>query len=322
MAKTKKVFIAALSTLLLVVCFSVHMLTVRGSEVYVESAQDSRFSYCENADGTIKVRVTSGTSFAGELVIPSELDSKKVTAVAERGFIGQKLITSLVIPETVTAIGESAFANCTTLVNVSVLGKITDIGLYPFFATPFESKLKTDGDFVIFNEDILYDYTGTSEKIVIPDGIRVISGNLFTYFETQRDFEIKYVTFPKSVEYICSKAFYDCNNIVNISLETNIKSIGMNAFTAADMAVIGYYETYAESYAKDHGFTFEPLIAYGEMSENCYVRYSDNFRQHYFSDEAEFSREGVYVYRINYNGKEVEVTDWVYSLTPSELYGK
>lgn len=322
MIKTKKTIAVIVSVIIFTFCLSVHLLNVRGSEVYTVSTQDSRFSYCENSDGTIKIKVTGGTSFAGELAIPSQLDSKKVTAISDRGFIGQKLITSVVIPATVTSIGESAFANCTTLMNVRVLGTITDIGLYPFFATPFENNLETDGDFVIFNGDILYDYKGKAEKIEIPEGIRVISGNLFTYFEAQRNFKIEYVNFPKSVEYICEKAFYDCNNILSVRLETGIKNIGMNAFTAAGMTVVGYYDTYAQTFASNHGFAFDPLIAYGEISEACYVRFSDGFRQHYFSDETEFSREGVFVYRINYNGEEIEVKDWDYTSTPAELYGE
>lgn len=72
------------------------------------------------------------------------------------------------------------------------------MGIYPFYASPFENGLEKKGDFVILNGDILYDYTGASSDIKIPEGIRVISGNLFTYFEAQRDFDIKYVTFPDS----------------------------------------------------------------------------------------------------------------------------
>lgn len=316
----KKTIAAALSFVIFTLCLSVHMTAATVGEVYTVSTEDSRFSCCQNSDGTLKIKASDNTSFSGELKIPSSLDGKNVTAVSDRGFIGQKLVTKLVFPESVTSIGESAFSNCIALEKVEVKGTITDIGLYPFFATPFEKGLEKKNDFVIFNGDILYDYTGSSQNISIPDGIRVISGTLFTYFEAKRDFEINYITLPDSVEYICGKAFYDCNNIISISLGTGINSIGENAFTSSDMTVIGYYDTYAQTYAENHGFTFEPLVPYGTMSETIYADFSKGFRQYYFTDEKEFSREGVLVYRRNYNGEKVEVTDWEYSSALEELY--
>lgn len=316
----KKTLASALSFVIFTLCLSVHLTTADGSEVYTASAEDSRYSYCVNSDGSVKVKASDNASFTGELKIPSSLDGKNVTAVSDRGFIGQKLVTKLVLPETVSAIGESAFSNCSVLEKVEVKGTITDIGLYPFFATPFEKNLEEKNDFVIFNGDILYDYTGSSTNISIPDGIRVVSGTLFTYFETKRDFEINYVTFPDSVEYICSKAFYDCNNMIRITLGTGIKNIGENAFTAADMTIMGYYDTYAQTYASDHGFTFEPIIPYGTVSETVYADFSDGFRQYYFTDEKEFSREGVFVYRRNYNGEKIGITDWEYSSALTDLY--
>ncbi len=319
MRKVKKLITSAVSFAIFALCFSIHLTAADTSEVYTVSTDDSRYSYCQLTDGTVKIKATDNASFEGELKVPSSVDGKSVSAVAERGFIGQKLITKLTLPETVNSIGESAFSNCLALNDVKVNGTINDIGLYPFFAAPFEKKLEVKNDFVIFNGDILYDYRGTSQNISIPNGIRVISETLFTYFETQRDFEINYITFPDSVEYICSKAFYDCNNIVSISLGTGVKNIGMNAFTASSMTIVGYYDTYAQTYAQGHGFTFEPVVEYGKVSDTIYVDFADNFRQYYFTDETEFSRDGVFVYRRNYNGEKIEVADWSYSATLESL---
>ncbi len=309
-----------LSFVIFLLLISLHLLTVDGDEVYTVSTQDNRFSYCENTDGTLKIKASSGTTFKGELTIPSTLDSKTVTAISERGFVGQTSLTKLNIPESVTSIEESAFSNCIALTNVVIKGKITKIGIYPFFETPFEKNLEKIGDFVILNDDILYDYVGNSSNIVIPNGVRVISEHLFTYFEAKRDFKIQYITFTDSVEYICTKAFYDCNNIINITIGTGIKDIGLNAFTSSEMTVTGYYDTYAQSYASDHGYVFIPIVAYGQIDPTIYVEYSKDFRQHYFSYETEFSREGILVFNRNYNGEKIEITDWEYSTTPQSIY--
>ncbi len=292
-----------------------HLLVVDGSEAYTVSTEDKRFSYCENGNGTIKIMASYGVSFSDELTLPSKLDGKEVSAVSERGFIGQKLITSLIIPNSISSIGESAFSNCSLLEEVEVKGTITNIGLYPFFATPFEESLQKVDNFIIFNNDILYDYIGSDYNISIPNGIRVISGTLFTYLEDARDFEITTVNIPDSVEYICDKAFYNCNNINFVSFGTGIKHIGNSAFTSTNMTVMGYYETYAEIFATDNSLTFEPIVPKGETSEAVYVEFKDGYRQFYFTDEDSFSRENVLVYKRNYNGEKIEVTDWKYSKT-------
>lgn len=290
--KLKKSFVFTVSFFVFSFFLGLHLSAAEESEIYIVSQQDSRFEYTGLSSGGVKIRATEGTALIGSVSLPASLDGQNVTAISERGFIGQKLITELVIPESVTSIGGSAFSNC----------------------------LEKKGDFVILNGDILYDYTGASSDIKIPEGIRVISGNLFTYFEAQRDFDIKYVTFPDSVEYICSGAFFDCNNIVDITLGTGVADIGINAFTSSGMTVSGYYETYAQTYASDHGYKFVPLVPYGEIGETLYTDFEKGFRQYYFSDEESFSRDGVFVYRRNYNGEKVEVTDWTYSSTPKELY--
>lgn len=318
--KLKKSFVFTVSFFVFSFFLGLHLSAAEESEIYIVSQQDSRFEYTGLSSGGVKIRATEGTALIGSVSLPASLDGQNVTAISERGFIGQKLITELVIPESVTSIGGSAFSNCLSLSKVSIEGKLTDVGIYPFYASPFENGLEKKGNFVILNGDILYDYTGASSDIKIPEGIRVISGNLFTYFEAQRDFDIKYVTFPDSVEYICSGAFFDCNNIVDITLGTGVADIGINAFTSSGMTVSGYYETYAQTYASDHGYKFVPLVPYGEIGETLYTDFEKGFRQYYFSDEESFSRDGVFVYRRNYNGEKVEVTDWTYSSTPKELY--
>lgn len=314
MKKIRKIAASLVSSVVFTVCLAAGTTIVKGSEIYIVSAEDNRFSYCVNTDGSIKIKATEGAVIDEEAFsIPSTIDGKNVTAIADRAFIGQQDIKSVVIPESITQLGNNAFSNCYALEKVDIKGVLTDIGAYPFFAAPYEDALEKSGDYVILNNDILYDYTGTSQNIIIPDGIRVISANLFTHLEDLRDFEINYVSIPDSVEYICTGAFYNCNSINDVNMGIGIKNIGENAFTADDMTIIGYYETYAQTYATDAGFDFEPVLEYGKQSDTVYAEFSNDFRQYYFTDETEFSREGVYVYRRNYNGEKVEVTDWEYS---------
>ncbi|MCM1226483.1 MAG: leucine-rich repeat domain-containing protein [Clostridium sp.] len=319
MKKMRNIAAYILSAMIFTICISVELMSVDGSETYVVSTEDDRFSYCALADGSIKIRATDGAVFEDNMSIPSALDSQNVTAIDDRAFVGQQDLTAVTIPDSVTQIGNSAFSNCHQLSKVEIQGKITNIGYYPFYDTPFEDTLQKRGDFIILNKDILYGYTGSAETIIVPDGIRVISANLFTGFESVREFKINYVSIPDSVEYICTGAFYGCDNIISVIMGSGIKSIGENAFTAESMYIRGYYETAAQTYAADAGFTFQPIIEYGKQSDTVYADFSDGFRQFYFTDETEFSREGVFVYRRNYNGEKIEITDWQYSAKLSDL---
>lgn len=314
----KKLLVSFFSAAILTSVIPVGIMTADGSDIYTVSSEDERFSYCEDSDG-IKIKASEGVKFTDTLNLPATLDGKSVTAIADRGFMGQQELKSVELPETVVKIGNNAFSNCYSLSKANIKGIITDIGAYPFFASPFEKTLVKKGDFVLLNKDILYDYTGTSQNIQIPRGVRVISGNLFTHAEDVRGFEIDYVSVPDSVEYICNGAFYNCNSISEINLGSGLKYIGENAFTASKATVSGYYDTCAQQFAADNDLKFEPLIEYGKQSENIYADFSDDFRQYYYSDEKEFSREGVFVYRRNYNGEKIEVTDWDYSSELSEL---
>lgn len=319
MKKIRNMVLSAFSVLIFAVGMSADFTTVDGSDIYDVFSGDKRFSYCIGLDGNITIKATDNAEFENKLDIPSSIDGKKVTAIADRAFVGQQNITRVVIPESVEKIGKSAFSNCYKLDKIEIKGTITDIGAYPFFDTPFEKTLKKNGDFIIFNEDILYDYTGSSQNILIPNGIRVISGNLFTYFEDIRDFKINYVSIPDSVENICDGAFFGCDSIGSVIFGSGIKSIGENAFTASDMTVIGYYETPVQAYASQNSFKFNPIVEYGKQSETIYADFSKNFRQFYFTDEKSLSREGVLVYRRNYNGEKIEITDWEYSAELTDL---
>lgn len=319
MKKISKAVISVIFVIIFSFSFNIAFTTADGSDIYVVSSDDYRFSYCLNSNGSLKVKASPDISFKEKLSIPESLDGREVTAISDRGFIGQQELSEAVIPNSVTSIGNNAFSNCYALEKVDIKGTINDMGAYPFFATPFEEKLEKYGDFVILNGDVLYDYTGSSQNIVIPGGIRVISGNLFTHLEALNEFEINSVVMPDSVEYICGGAFYGCNKIKTISFGSGIASIGENAFTSSDIKFIGYYDTAAQEYASSKGVEFEPLIEYGKQSEAIYAEFSKDFRQFYFDDEKEFSREGVTVFRRNYNGEKIEITDWEYSKSLAEF---
>ena len=199
----------------------------------------------------------------------------------------------------------------------------TSIGNMIFSSTEFEDNLikSAETGFITINDYILYIYYGQDSDIIVPDGIKVIAGSAFAnngYSESE-DFKIKSVTIPDSVEYIGADAFYECDSLGIVQMGTGVKDIGTNAFTCTDMTIYGYNGTYAQKYAQSHDFEFI-LIIPNEGDYKYEFEYSDNFKQYYFSTDTSFSKDGLKIYKRNYDGSREEITDWDFSTTPEALY--
>lgn len=72
-------------------------------------AYNDNFSYTELADGTLEI--TGYTGSETEIIIPAELDGKKVTSIGEMAFQANNKLTKISIAEGITNIGELAFWN-------------------------------------------------------------------------------------------------------------------------------------------------------------------------------------------------------------------
>lgn len=92
------------------------------------------YTYTENEDGT--VTITSYTGDAEELVIPSEIEGKTVSAIGSGIFSplngGNKTIKKITVPGSVKTIGEEAFACADALEEVYIEDGVTEIGELSF----------------------------------------------------------------------------------------------------------------------------------------------------------------------------------------------
>lgn len=93
-----------------------------------EQVSSSDFVFRENEDGS--VTVTGYIGLEKDIVIPSEIDGKAVTALGENSFRKMKDLISVVIPDSVQVI-DCAFIECTSLESVSIgSGVITMNGAF------------------------------------------------------------------------------------------------------------------------------------------------------------------------------------------------
>ena len=127
-------------------------------------------------------------------------------------FTGSKNLTTVVIPNTVTTIGRYAF-NGTKLSSVVFPESVYRMGLSVFGNTPW---LETQPNSIIYIGKVAYGYKGkiTDPNISIKDGTRCIAGDAFCYLD-----DLVSVSIPSSVEYIGEQAFWNCNNLVSITID-------------------------------------------------------------------------------------------------------
>ena len=161
---------------------------------------ESSFTTSDNSDGT--VTITKYTGSDTDVVIPSTINGKKVTAIGDNAFYYNEKITSVVIPNGVTSIGADAFHGCRGLVSVIIPDGVISIGNNAF------------------------ERCRGLVSVIIPDGVISIGNSAFNYCDA-----LKSVTIPNSVTSIGANAFSDCSALTSITIPNSVNSIGRNAFS-------------------------------------------------------------------------------------------
>lgn len=174
-----------------------------------------------------------------------ELDSK--TEGVSNAFAGKDNITKINMPS-VKFVCNNAFAGCTALSDVKLSDDAEFIGYAAFEGTPYISSLAADENGFAAIGKVLVKYTGSSEKVEIPDEITMIS-DAFSHNET-----IKEVSLGKSVKWIGADAFYSCSALRTIVCGEALSYIDNYAFDGTTLTTFDAgSNTYAAYWAKDYG---------------------------------------------------------------------
>ncbi len=174
-------------------------------------------------DGNLMLRGPSDLVYnAKELVIPAEVNGKKVTRIREYAFNGRGLV-SVEIPDTITHIGSSAFGLCMNLKSVKMGNTLKSVGSCAFESTSIETLTLPDS--VIKINWGAFANCVSLKSVTIPSGVKIISERLFMGCTG-----LEKVTIPDSVTEINDYAFSDCTGLVSISLPHNIKAINYSTF--------------------------------------------------------------------------------------------
>ena len=177
---------------------------------YDYTVGNSTYTYTILTDDTVKITKYKGTDES--IVIPSEIDGKKVTVIGSSAFYGFKSLKNIEIPDGITSIENYAFCQCWSITSLSVPESVTSIGTGAFR------------------------FCGDLKEIKLPSNLTVLSDGLFG-----ADANLEYITFgdaektdtviiPETVQKIGNYVFMNCEKIKNIKLPSNLKSIGKTCF--------------------------------------------------------------------------------------------
>lgn len=181
-------------------------VTDGGEEVKNEETENEEKGYkgfiyvINTADDT--VTIVDYDEEGKNLVIPDEIEGRKVTGIADGVFSGFDEIKSIRIPNSVTHIGEAAFYCCSSLKRVTIPPNITRL------------------------EDRTFSYCSSLEEVVIPDSVTYIGKYAFSGC-----YKLKKVKVGRNVSKIGDYAFKNCKKLKSMTIKSSkitSKTVGKN----------------------------------------------------------------------------------------------
>ncbi len=169
------------------------------------------YNYAVKADGTAVI-VKYDPSVKGKLVIPEELDGRKISEIGDYAFALCRTHESVVIPDCIEKVGLNPFARS---------------NIISFYVSPEHPTLAViDG--VLFdkvNKALIAFPSDWSGSYAIPQGIKQINDSSFNGCV-----ELSAISIPDSVLSIGDGAFFGCINLTSVDIPQGVSFIGNNAF--------------------------------------------------------------------------------------------
>ncbi len=196
-------------------------------EVYLEEKEPPAkelLEYTLLEDGTYAVSAVTDKS-CKEVVIPSEYNGKKVTAIGDSAFSKCERLTSITIPNSIKTIGNSAFYECKSLTGIAIPNSVTTIGDSAFSRCVYLNNVTIPGSVKTIGRYAFKDCSSL-KSIVIPEGVTTIGDSAFYACAV-----LSSVTIPGTVKTTGDYTFYMCSNLRNVTISEGVKTIGNSAFS-------------------------------------------------------------------------------------------
>ena len=205
------------------------------------------------------------TGYLGEdeaLILPANYKGEDYV-IGENAFSGNTSITSIEIPSSVTSIGDSAFEGCSGLTSIEIPSSVTSIGDSAFYDCV---NLKT----VINGSDLTFEVGSTDHGYIAYYADKVVNGLIegdFAFKEANGKYYLTeylgndtHVVLPDKYNgqgyVIGTEAFNNCNNILSITIGSNVEEIEFNAFYGCENIAKVFWlpNTPPEGYSNIYGY--------------------------------------------------------------------
>lgn len=138
-------------------------------------------------------------------------------------------VTRVDMPETVKSIGYGAFYHCDGLTDVNLPNSIENVEPEAFTHTAWVGAFRDEsGEDFLISGGVLVAYKGRQEKVVVPDGVRVIAAEAF-----KEHMEIKEVVLPDSLLTVGEGAFEGCSKLSVVVPGKGVRRIKDRAFAGS-----------------------------------------------------------------------------------------
>ena len=214
-------------------CSALTSITIPNSVTSIESAT---FQNCSSlASITIPNSVTSisAQAFLGCSSLTSVIIPNSVTSIGSSAFEGCSSLTSVIIPNSVTSIGSSAFEGCSSLTSITMSNSITNIEESTFMNCKSLLSITIPENVIQVKSNAFLGCTSLKSIFWNATKITDFSSIESSPFHELRS-NINSFVFGEAVQHIPAYLCYDMDNLTNIKIGQNTRSIGNEAFANCD----------------------------------------------------------------------------------------
>lgn len=203
--------------------------------VYVQGDVDD-YEVVQKADGYY---ITHFNGFEeDEMTIPSMIDGKTITGIAQDAFKGCVAVKRITISEGIEIIENCAFKECQALEEITfpdtlrrIGSKSTEYGVGAFFNTNLKTVILPQS--VEFLGPYSFGFCSNLRKVELSDKITVIHESTFSYCRSLSDIKL-----PSGLLRIEANAFDNCKTLKVVQIPLGTQFIGRKSFDGTTLAEI------------------------------------------------------------------------------------